>query len=195
MTSINSSKYAIDDVTLYDIILYVLYAFDSLDMSISFVSLLIVREQEDLARQHQQESSMTVNGRINVAFARKKRRIDQEIERLLEQIEFKRSQLSDVDARMAEKTRQREEKELQLIEIERQLMRVLLEQQRQCVKRVQDMAGYPEQAQQMLTAIRFPWPPPGASKGEGTNAGLVGKATIKDVEAMVAHWKSEDERN
>ncbi len=50
---------------------------------------LQVRAIEDQIRDHGNESSM-VNGRVNVAHARKKRRLDAELERILESIEQKR---------------------------------------------------------------------------------------------------------
>lgn len=143
---------------------------------------LEVREHEELVRQHQQDSSMTVNGRINVAHARKKRRLDQEIERLLEQIEHKRSQIQDIDQNMLEKTRAREIKEEELMEVERELVGILIEQQRMSLKEVQDMSGFVEKTKMLTTMQRFPWPVPGP------------EVFIKDVQDLVEKWKQEDAR-
>ena len=61
------------------------------------------------------------NGRINVAHARKKRRLDSELERMLEGIEQKRIGMAQMESKAAEKVRQRDEKELEMIELEREV--------------------------------------------------------------------------
>ena len=48
-----------------------------------------------------------LNGRVNVAHARKKRRLDAELERILETIEVKRAYMAELDERAADKGRQR----------------------------------------------------------------------------------------
>jgi len=61
------------------------------------------------------------NGRVNVAHARKKRRLDSELERILETIDQKRAGMAQMDARAADKIRQRDDKELEMIELEREV--------------------------------------------------------------------------
>ncbi len=141
-----------------------------------------VRENEELIRQHQQESSMTTNGRVNIAHARKKKRLDQEIERLLEQIEHKRGQIQDIELKILDKNRIREEKESELIDVERELVGILIEQQRLALKDVQDLGGFTEKTKFLTTMQRFPWPVPGP------------EVTIEHVEKLVKQWEKEDAR-
>ena len=61
-----------------------------------------IRDVEEETRQHALLST-TQNGRINVAHARKKRRLDAELERLLETIEQKRSNIHELEDQAAEK--------------------------------------------------------------------------------------------
>jgi chromosome segregation ATPase len=61
-----------------------------------------VRDIEDQIRDHNRSSSM-LNGRVNVAHARKKRRLDAELERILETIEVKRAYMAELDERAADK--------------------------------------------------------------------------------------------
>jgi len=76
-----------------------------------------VREIEEQIRIHNQVSSMS-NGRINVAHARKKRRLDSELEHLLETIEQKRVSMTTMDRRVTEKGHERDDVEMEMIEIE-----------------------------------------------------------------------------
>ena len=77
----------------------------------------LVREIEEQSRIHNQVSSMS-NGRINVAHARKKRRLDSELEHLLETIEQKRVSMTTMDRRVTEKGHERDDVEMEMIEIE-----------------------------------------------------------------------------
>ena len=88
-----------------------------------------VRDVEEETRQHALLSS-TQNGRINVAHARKKRRLDAELERLLETIEQKRASIADLEDQAADKARVRDEREAEMVHLEKELVQILVEQQK-----------------------------------------------------------------
>merc|ERR1712046_62620 len=70
------------------------------------------------------------DGRVNVARAKKKKRLDDEYEALLEAIESKRSAVSALDVSMGKLVDERQEKEDQMKALERQLVELLVEQQK-----------------------------------------------------------------
>jgi predicted nucleic acid-binding Zn-ribbon protein len=118
-----------------------------------------VRATEEQIREHNRASSMQ-NGRVNVAHARKKKRLDGELERLLDSIEQKRVQMSDLDESSAEKARVRDMKELQMVEWERELVSVLLEQQRAVLTLIEECKVFEERGQSIAVAVDLPWPAP-----------------------------------
>lgn len=118
-----------------------------------------VRELEDLIRSHNQESSM-VNGRINVAHARKKRRLDTELEQLLEGIEQKRHTMSQMDRRVTEKGHERDDLEMELIDIERKLVEILLEQQKLVLSRLDEGRLVADKTKVVLGVAKIPFPVP-----------------------------------
>eukprot|EP01034_Spumella_vulgaris_P024755 gene24755-31132_t len=139
-----------------------------------------VRELEEHIREHNRESSMT-NGRINVAHARKKRRLDSELERMLESIEQKRHNMAQLDQRVAEKGRERDEKELDMIDIEKQLMGILLEQQRHVLGHIDESRSIEDRCKVLVSVARLPYP-------------VSANPTIGEVIAMVKEQERQDER-
>eukprot|EP01038_Epipyxis_sp_PR26KG_P004884 gene4884-6841_t len=138
-----------------------------------------VRELEDQIREHNRTSSMT-NGRINVAHARKKRRLDSELEKMLDSIEQKRISMSTLEQRTSEKTKQRDEKDLEIIELEKDVMRVLVEQQRSVLVQVDDWKSINEHCRVIMNIGRLPWPSPH-------------EPTLADVAAVLKKREKEDE--
>jgi len=119
-----------------------------------------VRELEEQIRDHSRTSSMQ-NGRVNVAHARKKRRLDSDLERVLETIEQKRINMGEMDERAADKARARDEKEAEMVDLEKQLVGILVSQQRQVLARIEEMRGAAEDKARLVMHIaRLPWPPP-----------------------------------
>lgn len=118
-----------------------------------------VRELEDQIRAHNQVSSMS-NGRINVAHARKKRRLDSELEHLLESIEQKRVTMSQMDRRLTEKGHERDDVEMELIEIERKLMEILLEQQKLVMSRLDEGKLVVDKCKVILGVAQVSYPVP-----------------------------------
>lgn len=114
---------------------------------------------EEEIYEHTRSSTMQ-HGRINVAHVRRKRRLDSELEKLLELIEVKRALLGECDDKVAAKCRQRDEKELSLVELERDLTRILVEQQRLVLLIVDDDSAIAESCRHQLTEVGLPWPPP-----------------------------------
>lgn len=118
-----------------------------------------VRELEELIRVHNQESSM-VNGRINVAHARKKRRLDSDLEQLLESIEQKRHTMSQMDRRVVEKAHERDDLEMELIDIERKLVEILLEQQKLVLGRLDEGKLVLDKTKVVLSVAKINFPVP-----------------------------------
>ena len=118
-----------------------------------------VADLEDQIHEHNRFSAMQ-NGRINVPHVRKKRRLDNELEKLLELIEIKRGMLADVDSKILLKDQERSEKELSLVEMERDLVNVLIEQQRLALKIAEEDRKLVEAAERILDEAGLPWPPP-----------------------------------
>jgi predicted nucleic acid-binding Zn-ribbon protein len=131
---------------------------DNMEEEIEMMELQ-VRDIEDQIREHSRTSSMQ-NGRINVAHARKKRRLDSELERILETIEQRRNTMGELDDRVADKSRQRDEKESEMIDLEKLLVSTLVEQQKLVLKLVEDARFVEEKAKLITHVARLPWPPP-----------------------------------
>ena len=118
-----------------------------------------VGDIEEQIRDHNRTSTMQ-NGRVNVAHARKKRRLDSELERVLETIEQKRTQMTASDEKIADLTRQRDEKENELIDLEKDLVSVLVEQQKLVMGILEEIRIVEEKNRTILTVLNLAWPPP-----------------------------------
>ena len=88
---------------------------------------------EEQIRIHNQES-MIQNGRVNLAHGKKKKRLDEEVEKLLESIESKGHSMKDIDDKMTQFVNLKNSKELQLVNIEKALVEILVDQQRKILK-------------------------------------------------------------
>ncbi|GMH66148.1 hypothetical protein TrST_g11447 [Triparma strigata] len=88
-----------------------------------------LKDLEDQINVHSKTSTIQ-GGRVNVSHARKKRRLDEEFEQLLDNIENKREELSSVDAKLKEIMDGKEEAEDRMKGLERMLVEVLVEQQK-----------------------------------------------------------------
>ena len=88
-----------------------------------------IKSLEEQIRQNSNKSAIT-DGRVNVAHARKKKRLDEEYEVLLEAVHTKRDQISDVDSKITACNDRRQEKEDSMKALERQLVEILVEQQK-----------------------------------------------------------------
>ncbi|GMH51794.1 hypothetical protein TL16_g01087 [Triparma laevis f. inornata] len=88
-----------------------------------------LKDLEDQINIHSKTSTIQ-GGRVNVSHARKKRRLDEEFEQLLDNIENKREELSSVDAKLKEIMDGKEEAEDRMKGLERMLVEVLVEQQK-----------------------------------------------------------------
>jgi predicted nucleic acid-binding Zn-ribbon protein len=118
-----------------------------------------VKEVEAELREHSRTSS-TQDGRINVAHARKKKRLDEEFERLLQSIDHKRGIINELDKQGAAKGRSRDDLERQLVDLERQLVEILVEQQKAVLGMVEQGKIADERSRDVVKEIRMPWPPP-----------------------------------
>jgi hypothetical protein len=119
-----------------------------------------VRELEEQIREHNRSSSVMQNGRINVAHARKKKRIDTELERILDLIEQKRSQINDLDDRIDRLSTQKDEKESDMVDMEKGLVGILIEQQKHLLTQVEEAKLFEEKGKMLVKMSTFPWPPP-----------------------------------
>jgi len=118
-----------------------------------------VKEIEAESREHNRTSS-TQDGRINVAHARKKKRLDEEFERLLQSIDHKRGIINDLDKQGAAKGRNRDDLERQLVDLERQLVEILVEQQKAVLGMIEQGRVADERSREVVKEIKMPWPPP-----------------------------------
>jgi len=84
---------------------------------------------EEEIREHAKQSSIQ-NGRVNVAHARKKRRLDEELESSLEGVEKRRSQITAVEQRIEDHTFEKEGREADMVALEQELVQILIEQQK-----------------------------------------------------------------
>merc|ERR1711871_348245 len=114
-------------------------------------------ELEEQIREHNRSSSMQ-NGRINVAHARKKRRLDSELERVLELIEKRRVQIFELDERIGERGRARDDKEMGMIDLEKELVAILLEQQKKVLTLVEE-SSFENKNKEIASVANLPWPP------------------------------------
>lgn len=90
-----------------------------------------IRELERQMQLHSSISSaVNKDGRINLNHARKKRRMDEEYEQLLENIEVKREKISKVDSDINDVRKKKEEADEKMKVLERTLVEVLVEQQK-----------------------------------------------------------------
>lgn len=121
-----------------------------------------VKDMEDQIREHNRASSVMQNGRINVAHARKKKRFDTELERMLDLIEQKRSQIADMDERIGRLVITKDEKESELVDLEKSLVVILIEQQRLVLNQVESSKSIEEKAKMLIKMSMLPWPPPEA---------------------------------
>ena len=70
----------------------------------------------------------------SVAHRTKKKRLDNELEAMLESIEEKRSRIVGVEAKLTELNEQRQDKEDEMKGLERNLVEVMVEQQKKLLK-------------------------------------------------------------
>ena len=119
-----------------------------------------VKTLEDELRQHNSLPS-TSNGRIDVAHARKKRRLDSELERLLETIEQKRSVVVELQECVAGVDRERDEREGNMVTLEKELVGILVEQQKLVLNYTDKLSGSLQRAKELIVQdASMPWPPP-----------------------------------
>lgn len=119
-----------------------------------------MKEIEAESREHSRTSS-TQDGRINVAHARKKKRLDEEFERLLQSIDHKRGVINELDEQGAAKGRSRDDVERQLVDLERQLVEILVEQQKAVLGMVEQGRIADERGREAVKDLTgMPWPPP-----------------------------------
>lgn len=104
---------------------------------------------EDEIRGHSKFSSVQ-NGRVNVAHARKKRRLDEDLERLLEIIEQKRTEISNIDTKLNELSDRQDEREAQSVQMEQELVQVLIEQQKLLLGLLAEGKDIAEQGKQLI---------------------------------------------
>jgi hypothetical protein len=105
-------------------------------------------------------SSILTNGRINVSYTRKKKRIDTELERLLDLIEQKRGQCQKIEENLRNILNKKEEKEEEVMECERELMKILIEQQKRVLSEVEESEEIEQRGKMMMKVSNMSYPPP-----------------------------------
>lgn len=117
-----------------------------------------VRDLEEQIREHNRSSSMQ-NGRINVAHQRKKRRLDADLERMFELIEQKRMEMTRLEKESAEKGKERDKLEASMIDLEKELVQILVEQMKVVLGHLDAGKGLDEKLQEYASDFGLPWPP------------------------------------
>lgn len=145
-----------------------------------------VKDLEEQIRDHNRSSTMQ-NGRVNVAHARKKRRLDAEFERILDLIEQKRQQIIELDDRITDKTRQRDEKEAEIVDIEKALVQILIEQQKLVLEAINENRNIEEKCKMVVQVVRLPYPAPSATP--------VMKDVLSWVQSMGGGGRKESSKN
>lgn len=150
-----------------------------------------LHEQEESLKKHTTEnSSMMLNGRVNVIYARKKRQMDNEIEHLLDTIETKRQVITDYDTRMMDKIAQREEKELLLIEFEQHFVKLLIEQQKHLHDALKNCGNYRERVKDSALILQLPYPP---ILHRNAETGAL-EPSLQDIITLLQKRKEKDKR-
>ena len=117
-----------------------------------------MKELENQLREHNQNSS-TLNGRINIAHTRKKKRLDEDFEKILNEIELKRCEMNELDDISYEKSRCRNLKENDMAKFEKQIVLILIEQQQAVLKLIEEGKETEGKCRGILKDAMLPWPP------------------------------------
>ena len=123
-----------------------------------------VQDIESQIREHTQDSAVQ-NGRINVTHARKKRKLDNELERLIDLIEQRRERIMTLETRIGDKGREKDEKESEMVDLERMLVGILVEQQRLVLSQVEGSKSVEERSKSVVRSAGITW-----SQEEGNNS-------------------------
>ena len=100
-----------------------------------------VRAIEQSIHAHSKQSALSSDGRINIAHAKKKKRMDDDHEMLLLGVEKQRSALSETDSRLTRLNEARESKEDEMKALERRLVELLVSQQKKLLAILQEAAN------------------------------------------------------
>ena len=122
-------------------------------------------------------SSTAQNGRINAAYARKKKRLDDEFERLVGVLEERRKGLSALDHQAGGVVSLKGGKEVEVTLLEREVAQILKEQLIVVQKYVQQGEAVSKSCLELITKGKFPWPP----KGD---------PTADDVTTLLDDWEA-----
>jgi len=88
-----------------------------------------------------------------------------------------------MDERGADKARERDTKEQEMVELEKEVVGILVEQQRKVLSKIDLMKGAAEdKCRLVLSVARLPWPPPEAPSIEYVQQMQSGKANKKEAE-------------
>jgi hypothetical protein len=122
---------------------------------------LRLRELEQSAKEierelqlHSRKSAIGPDGQISAAHQRKKRRLDEELESLLTQMESERVQQASTARQLDQLKEARRDKEDALKELERTLVEVLVEQQKKLLSTLGSMQGQADARSGPLAGIQ-----------------------------------------
>ncbi len=118
-----------------------------------------IKELEEEVRAHGESSSVLPSGRVNVSHAKKKKRIDAELEKALELLEQKRDIISSIENSTAALTRQKECRDSEVRSIEKKLLSNFIETEKLLVSLVEDLKMIEHKGKNIIKLAQFPWPP------------------------------------
>lgn len=94
------------------------------------MDLFYLGQEIELQLREVSKTSSFNEGRVNLALATKKRRYNEELDQLLEQMEQQKVQIQSKELLLEQNDQKRQNKETELKALERQLVAILVEQQK-----------------------------------------------------------------
>jgi hypothetical protein len=84
-----------------------------------------------------------------------KRRLDAELERLLESIQQKRTTIAELDECIGNVDRERDDREAEMVDVEKELVKILVEQQKSIVGFVGHLDGAMQRTKELVMQVRL----------------------------------------
>jgi len=104
-----------------------------------------VRTTEGAIFEHSKASAISADGRVNIAYSMKKKRLNDEHDALLGEVEAQRLALSQLDTALQNLNDEREAKEDEMKALERRLVELLVSQQKKLLGILQEAATTPKE--------------------------------------------------
>jgi hypothetical protein len=114
-----------------------------------------IRVLEEEVRELHTREPLVQNGRLNQSHGKKKKRLDDDIERMTDSIASKEEYIRNIDIKIRELQTKQYEKDSILLEAERNVMEILVDQQRIILKIISENKQLEEQSKELLLSNGF----------------------------------------